>query len=121
MFKHDDNQILFCLTVDDFGIQYPNYDTAQHLLTTLKEHYEITEDWTGTKYCGLDLVWNYENQRWVDVAIYGYVKKALQRFGHKPPSRPQHSPSPWTKPQYGAKIQMAKPEDVSPKLNAEEI
>ena len=58
LFKHDDNGILFCLTVDDFGIRYPDYDTAQHLVKTLKEHYKITEDWKGEKYCGLDLVWN---------------------------------------------------------------
>mgnify|MGYP000683145821 FL=1 len=122
LFKHDTNKILFCLTVDDFGVQYPDYATAQHLVRTLKEHYEITEDWKGEKYCGLDLVWSYEDdERWVDVSINGYVKKALQRFAHEPPSRPQHSPSQWTKPQYGAKIQMAKPADESPKLDKEQI
>ena len=83
------------------------------MVRTLKEHYKIAEDWKGEKYCGLDLIWNYENDLWVDVAIWGYVKKALKCFAHMMPKKPQHSPSQWTKPQCGAKIQMTKPADES--------
>ena len=36
-----------------------------------------------------------------------YVTKALQKFRHQPPDRPQHSPHPWTAPTYGQKIQYA--------------
>ena len=35
----------------------------------------------------------------------GYVAKVLRRFNHKHPSRPQHSPHPWMKPNYGSKLQ----------------
>jgi hypothetical protein len=40
-----------------------------------------------------------------------YVQKALLRFHHKPPSKPQHSPHQWNAPIYGAKTQFAKPND----------
>ena len=36
-----------------------------------------------------------------------FAKKGLQRFKHPHPARPQHSPHPWTPPQYGKKIQYA--------------
>jgi hypothetical protein len=51
----------------------------------------------------------------------GYCKKGLQRFNHPNPSRPQHSPSKWTEPTYGAKVQMADEADTSEPLTAEEI
>ena len=47
----------------------------------------------------------------------GYIRKALQRFEHEKPKRPQHAPSKWTAPQYGAKIQMAEPDDQLPSLD----
>jgi hypothetical protein len=36
---------------------------------------------------------------------HGYVEKALQQFQHTQPTRSQHAPHPWLKPQYGAKTQ----------------
>jgi hypothetical protein len=35
----------------------------------------------------------------------GYIEKALQRFTHPTPERPQHSPHAWVAPDYGAKVQ----------------
>jgi len=37
----------------------------------------------------------------------GVANKELQRFNHPIPSRPQHSPHPWTAPKYGSSIQYA--------------
>ena len=51
----------------------------------------------------------------------GHVKKALLRFQHETPIRPQHAPSQWTGPTYGAKIQMAEDEDTSRRLEKDEI
>ena len=120
LFKHNTNSIIFCLTVDDFGIKYTDRKDAEHLRDTLKQHYTITEDWAGSNYCGLDLEWNYD-QRFVDISMKGYVLKALQRFEHTKPVRPQYAPHRWTKPQYGAKQQMVEPEDTSPALEKEQI
>jgi hypothetical protein len=47
----------------------------------------------------------------------GYVAKALKRFQHPPPSKPQNQPHPHVPPKYGAKVQYAAPEDTSPQLN----
>jgi hypothetical protein len=51
----------------------------------------------------------------------GYIERALQRFTHPLPTRPQHSPHAWTKPIYGAKIQYAAPDDDSPLLDTADI
>ena len=50
-----------------------------------------------------------------------YVEKALQRFTHPEPIKPQHSPSPWVAPDYGASIQYAAPDDDSAPLPLEGI
>ena len=34
-----------------------------------------------------------------------YVKKALKKFNHKPPKRPEHAPHEWTSPIYGQRTQ----------------
>ena len=41
--------------VDDFGIKYVGKQHAQHLSTSLRENYKITEDWTGELYLGIKL------------------------------------------------------------------
>ena len=50
----------------------------------------------------------------------GYVDKALIRFNHPRPSKPQHQPHPHLPIVYGAKKQTSQPEDTSPKLNKEQ-
>ena len=50
-----------------------------------------------------------------------YVRKALQRFKHDPPTRKQHAPSSWTPPQYGQKQQMAPEEDTTAPLKRAQI
>jgi hypothetical protein len=105
--------------VDDFFVKYTTEESAQHLLTTLQEDYELTADWTGSRYLGMTLDWDYL-ARTCDVSMPGYVKRALDRFAHPAPDRPQHAPFPWTPPQYGAKVQMAENEDISPALGKED-
>ena len=46
----------------------------------------------------------------------GYVEKALLRFTHQAPDKPEHAPHPWIAPVYGASIQYAEPADTSPAL-----
>jgi hypothetical protein len=87
---------MFTLVVDDFGVKYTNSADAEQLITTLKQLYAVSEDWTGTKYCGLALKWDYTN-RTVDVSIPGYIERALQRFQHPTPTRPEHAPHAWQK------------------------
>ena len=77
LWKHETKNISFTLVVDDFGVKYVNKQDVDHLLRVLKEDYEIFEDWTGAKYVGLTLTWNYQNQK-VHISMPGYVKKALE-------------------------------------------
>eukprot|EP00956_Cyclotella_meneghiniana_P033872 scaffold99769_cov87-Cyclotella_meneghiniana.AAC.1 len=49
----------------------------------------------------------------------GYVVKALARFHHRPPGKPQHQPYPHQPIVYGAKTQTSQPLDESPLLNKE--
>ena len=91
MFKHVTRPTVFCLCVDDFGIKYFSRDDAIHLIQTLSTKYDCSIDWTGANFCGLHYKWNY-HERFVDVSLPSYVKKALQRLQHVPPSSPQYSP-----------------------------
>jgi hypothetical protein len=120
LFRHRWRPIIFSLVVDDFGVQYTGTEHANHLVQTLKKHYTISEDWAGTLYCGLTLAWDYR-QRTVDVSMPGYISNALHKFQHPPPRLPQHAPYKWSRPNYGATIQLTDPIDKSPALPPNEI
>ena len=117
LWKHDTRDIVFSLVVDDFGIRYTKRDDADHLIATLQQHYEVSLDWTGARYCGLSLQWDYVN-RTCDVSMPGYIERALLRFQHVARHMPEHSPHPWQKPNYGAKTQFAPLPDKAPALDA---
>ena len=92
MWKHKRRPIQFSLIVDDFGVKYAGKEHIDYLITSLRKKYvRITVDWTGELYAGINLKWNYQ-ERWVDASIDGYVNKDQQRFNHKMPKTPQHSP-----------------------------
>ena len=64
---------------------------AHHLRKILQEHYEISEDWEGTKFAGIDLEWNYAAQhvdRTCRLSIKNYIATLLLKFGHKLPTKP---------------------------------
>jgi hypothetical protein len=116
LFKHETRPIAFALIVDDFGVKYVGIEEAKHLQQILGEKYTITTDWEGETFLGMKLKWDYE-ARTVDISMPGYIEKALQRFQHKPPRRPEHSPHAYTEPNYGAPVQYTEPFDESPPLN----
>ena len=43
------------LIVDEFGVENVGEEHVLHLLSVLKWHYEVSEDWKGKKYKGIDL------------------------------------------------------------------
>jgi hypothetical protein len=116
LFTHINRPIAFCLVVDDFGIRYTGKEHAEHLIQTLRQKYTITVDWTGDIYVGLRLSWNYRDH-YVDISMTEYVTKALLRFNHPNPTRPQHSPHAWTKPIYGTHTQMSPDPDTTSPLS----
>ena len=119
LWKHKDRSTTFTLVVDDFGIKYTNQADADHLITTLKLLYSVSVDWTGAKYCGIQLTWDYKH-RTCDLSMPGYVARALMRFQHPEPTRPQDSPHAWQKPNYGAKTQYVTPIDTTPFLDVKD-
>eukprot|EP00957_Ditylum_brightwellii_P105961 8082745-Ditylum_brightwellii.AAC.1 len=91
---------------------------VEHLLNAIQTHYDVSEDWMGSLYCGITFTWNYK-EGWVEISIPGYVQKALMKFQHPPPKRPQYAPYKHNLPKYGAKQQMVEVEQELPKLSAE--
>ena len=99
LFRHETNGTDFSLVVDDFGVKYSNKLGAQPLIDTLQELYVITIDWTGSKYLGFAIAFNYE-QHTVDISKPGYIDKVLQRFSLQQ-TKGAASPALYTPPSYG--------------------
>ena len=117
LWAHKTRPIQFTLVVDDFGVKYTGREHAEHLLKVLRKHYEaVTDDWTGGRYLGIFLDWDYNNKK-VHLTMPGYIEKALGQFNHPRPQRKQDQPYPHTPPKYGATTQYAEAPDDSPLLN----
>jgi len=117
LWMHNTWPTCFTLVVDDFTIWYTNKADFNHLMSALCQHYQVTEDWDATQYCGMTLKWDYQN-RTVDLSMPGYIDRALKRFQHPQPRRPEHAPHAWQKPTYGAKTQFVPEPDATPALDA---
>ena len=55
LWKHKTRPIVFTLVVDDFGVKYANKEDAEHLMSVLKQDYEVTKDWKGERYIEMHL------------------------------------------------------------------
>ena len=104
--KHKWRPIFFTLVVDAFGVNYVGKEHARHLVSVLKEQYEISEDWKGKKYVGLTFDWDYKKLR-VYVSMPGNLDPALIRFKHGTPRRAKDQPYQHTVPNYGARQHFA--------------
>ena len=104
LWRHTSRKKTFTLCVGEFGIQYLSKADANHLIEAIQDTYKCSIDWKGTQYCCLTLVWNY-TERYVDISMPGYMTKALNKFDHKPPKRPEHAPHGWTAPSHGQRTQ----------------
>ncbi len=118
LWMHNTCQTTFTLVVDDFGVKYMSIVDAQHLIDALQEDYQITIDWTGAKYIGITLDWDYVCRK-VHLTMPKYIAKALESFQHPKPKQPQNSPHPCAITIYGAKMQYAEQVDDTPPLDKE--
>ena len=116
LWKHDWRPIQFTLVVDDFGVKYIGEEHARHLKESLEHDYKVTTDWTGNRYIGITLDWDY-NRHQVHLSMPGYVKKALKQFQHPPPTAKQHAPFQCARINYGAKKQYATQSSTEPPLD----
>ena len=95
---------------------------ALHLLKTLEQNYEITTDWEGTKFAGIDLAWDYNARhanRTCRISMDGYIAKVLLKYGHPSPKKPQLSPHKHREVIYGAKEQLTPEDDTTPPLDSQ--
>ncbi|KAL7478476.1 hypothetical protein ACHAW6_004248 [Cyclotella cf. meneghiniana] len=111
-------QIQFTLIVDDFEFKYECKEDAKHLLKVLKEHYKVKADWTGTRYIGVQLHWDYA-QCQVHLYMPSYVTKALMQFHHVLKKK-QKQPFPHMPVTYGTKQQFAKEDSTAPLVSEQD-
>ena len=93
---------------------------ALHLKSTLLEHYEITEDWEGKKFAGINLEWNYAPEHAkcsCQISIKNYIRELLARVGHPTPTKPQLSPHKHREINYGANVKHTHAAEPSPALD----
>jgi hypothetical protein len=119
LWRHNFCLISFTLCIDDFGIKYIGRENVKHLSSILKEHYKCSQDWSGARYLGINIYWDYINKN-VHVSMLNYVPEALIRFQQAPPAKPQHQPYPHVKPRCSATKQYAETIDTTPPLSKED-
>ena len=83
---------------------------------TFLKHYEITQDWTGSRFAGIDLAWDY-SKRTCCLSIKNYIKNLLLKWGHTIPSKPEHAPFRHVPIISGAKQPFTHSPDTSPPLD----
>jgi hypothetical protein len=113
LWLHKTRPISFTLVLDDFAVNYVGTQHAEHLRNASLQTYELTTDWTAMVYSGMTLTWDYI-KRTCDISMPGYVSNALSKFQHNDPKHPQHTPSRYFTPVYGAKTQYTTMDETPP-------
>jgi hypothetical protein len=113
LWLHKTRPIAFSLIVDDFAVKYVGKQHADHLINALLQSYELTNDWEAKVYSDMSLKWDYKN-RTCDISMPGCVSNILIKFQHDAPKHPQHTPSKYVTPMYGAKTQYATKDETPP-------
>jgi hypothetical protein len=113
LWLHKTRPIAFTLVVDDFTVKYVYKQHAEHLRDALLRDYELTTDWTATVYSGMTLKWDYKS-RTCDISMPRYVPNVFSTFQHDAPKHPQHTPSRYVTPVYGAKTQYTTTDETPP-------
>ena len=93
---------------------------ALHLKAALLQHYEISKDWEGKKFAGIDLEWNYavnHKDRTCRLSIKNYIQDILLTMDYPMPSKRQLLPHKHRKIIYGTKQQYAHVLGSSPSLD----
>ncbi len=60
LWKHNTRPIQFTLVVDDFSIKFIRKEDVEHLKSVIERDYAVTADWTGNRYIGITLNWDYK-------------------------------------------------------------
>merc|ERR1712078_791022 len=60
LWLHKLKKISFTLIVDDFGCKFNNKEDVEDLVKLLERTYPCKCDWTGSRYVGVHLDWDYK-------------------------------------------------------------
>ncbi|KAL7483282.1 hypothetical protein ACHAW6_008931 [Cyclotella cf. meneghiniana] len=77
LWRHVWHPVTFFLVVDDF-IKTVGLRHAEHLKQALEKLYEVSVDWKGELFCGVNLKWDYK-QRTVDLSMPMYIPSYIPR------------------------------------------
>ena len=116
--------IIFCLLIYDFGVDYVGEQHALHHKQALAEHYELTENWKGDLYSGINLEWNYDpihSKQTIRLTMDDYIANLRVKYYHPEPRKLQHSPYKNAPIIYGSKVKYAAKVDDSPTLYSDDI
>ena len=116
LWRHKWRPVMFTLIVDDFGVKYVGEQHAIHLWDTIKEFYDLTENWQGDLYSGINLAWDYQ-KRTCRLTMEDYIQTVLTKYNHSCPKQRQLYPFRAAAINYGAKAQYTDDEDTSPLLD----
>jgi hypothetical protein len=99
LWHHTTRDVVFSLVVDDFGIRYTSRADADHLITTLQAFYDVSLNWTGARYCGLSLKWDFIN-RTCDMHVHAWLRrKRLTTLPARSTTNPRARPASLAAPQ----------------------
>jgi hypothetical protein len=115
LWSHKTRPIAFTLVVDDFGVKYIGKEHALHLQSVIEQYYKCSADWSGNRYIGITIDWDYIKRK-VHLSMPGYKDKALKQFQHRKATT-QHSPFQCKPIKYGAKKQYAVQPSTAAPLN----
>jgi hypothetical protein len=87
LWLHKTRPISLSLVVDYFTVKYMGRQHADHIRNAMLTTYELTTDWAGTVYSGMNLKWDYKH-RTCDISMHGYVSNVLSKFQHDAPKHP---------------------------------
>ncbi len=113
LWRHMWHDIIFYHVVDDFGIKMTSMANMKYLVSSLQEHYSVAVNWTGSLFCGVKLTWDYVNHT-VDLHMPDYISKALLKYQHQAPSKPQHAPYKATPILFKAQVQTVTMDTTAP-------
>jgi hypothetical protein len=116
LWLHKARPISFTLVVDNFAVKYVGKQHVEHLRNALLQTYELTTDWTATVYSGMTLKWDYKNGT-INISMPGYVSNVLSKFQQDAPKHPQHTPSRYVTPMYGAKARYGTKDETLPLMS----
>jgi len=121
LFTHATSGFAFTLVIDDFGIKYTDEAAAQHLLDTLRAHYDIKVDWAGTKYLGINIHHD-KGAHTITLALPGYVRAMQLRF-QRMGARQVTTPCTYVPPRHFHRHgrQLAAPDDLSTRLSDDDF